>query len=278
MNYIFTHYSGNMDLVNSGLVMFFNSILKNVNNCKIKFFTSNSYEDIPTNIKNIINDNSDVIELIKVVNVKLGIIINNQRYFHYLDYINKNNHLFSDSDKFIHCDNTDLVFIDNVFDKLENNDKIHVFQEDKKFTLGDLTVNKEWVVSLGDNTLIDRIGHNIVLCAGTIISESLKSFLSICNDICFGLMRFYNHAGMQMNDQGVFNSIVYDDMYRIFYKNKFQFHTNEEPDMVFTMACVDGDTYKMIDNKMFCHNKFPSIIHQYNRKEDATKWLKNIFM
>jgi len=277
MNYIFTHHSGDLNNKEKkrGLILFFNSILKNVKGCKVKFFTQNLDKEIPDELKDIFKNNTDVIEVVKVKHLRLNIGSHCQRFFYYIDYINKHHDEFSNSDKFMHCDNSDVLFFDNIFDKLDNDDKVHIFREDERFLLDNGALNTIWLFHIGHQVLIDRVGKNVVCCSGTILANTLKSFIAICTDMCFAMMRCITSTGDLMNDQGIFNMIVHDTDHLIYSRDMIEFHRNEEPDLIFTMGVVDYD-HKPVNDRIFVYDRFPSVIHQYNRHPEVFRWAEEI--
>lgn len=265
------------------LLIFFNSILQNVKNSKVIFFTENSYKQIPCEIHDIIHKSNGQIEVYNVSYLNLNLNHNTKRYFYYLDYINKNRLKLNENDVFLHCDNTDLVFLDNIFDKLQLlkiKNKINIFKEDKNNILFKCDINSWWINNI-DNSFLKKIGNNVVINSGTIISDSLSKFIDVLTDISwYSLLYERKQPGKSyLMDQGILNCLIYHNKLLLNTSvHDIQLHQNEEPYLIYTMAHINEDDCRLVDRTLEYQNYTPCILHQYDRKPIVTKFVSDLFL
>ena len=186
-----------------------------------------------------------------------------QRWYLYRNYIEQNIHRFNNNDKFFHCNSKDTIFQKNIFNEIENKNKTVFFTEQDEFT----------------------ISHNNIICGGAIYFDTLANFLQflsaytsyqlICMNNNSKFKRcVYNRMG-KVNDQGVINSLVYNEprpQYKILKNNYLRLvcamssmtQCNEQPDI------------KIKNNIIYINSVIPCVIHQYDKFVKITDFFKKI--
>ena len=276
MNYIITHYTGNLH--QPGMQSFVHSL--GCVDAQVIFFTSNS--EVPDFMR------TDQIRV--VVTPDRGCVIPNfQRHFDTLDFLEAE----KPEGNFLVCDCRDLVFlgdpfspilINNSIDKLKAlskdphatlavSNRLHVFQECGLYRNRDEFCNKVWLEALHP-TVLDRLGHHIVLCGGTIMGESLESLLAY-HKAHLSVVNRYSPTteGARFNDQATFNETIRSGLTNI----ETVVHHNEAPSLVYTLGNVPHDEYTIIDDRIHVNGFSPPVIHQYDRRDRAHGLIRKLF-
>jgi hypothetical protein len=277
MNYIITHYTGNLN--QPGMQSFVHSL--GCVDAQVIFFTSNS--EVPDFMR------TDQIRV--VVTPDRGCVIPNfQRHFDTLDFLEAE----KPEGNFLVCDCRDLVFLGDPFSPILTNNSIehlkalskdphatlavsnrlHVFQECGLYRNRDEFCNKVWLEALHP-TVLDRLGHHIVLCGGTIMGESLESLLAYHKAHLSVVNRYSPTAeSARFNDQATFNETIRSGLTNI----ETVVHHNEAPSLVYTLGNVPHDEYSIGDDNLIWVNGFsPPVIHQYDRRDRAYGLIRKLF-
>ena len=277
MNYVIAHYTGNLH--QPGLQSFVHSL--GCVDAQVIFFTSNS--EVPDFMR------TDQIRVI-VTSDRGCAIPNFQRHFDTLEFLEAE----KPEGNFLACDCRDLVFlgdpfspilINNSIDKLKAlsrdphaslavSNRLHVFQECGLYRNRDEFYNKAWLEALHP-TVLDRLGDDIILCGGTIMGESLESFLAY-HRAHVGVVNRYSPTVERdrFNDQATFNETIRSGLPN----TETVVHHNEAPSLVYTLGNVPHDEYSIGDDNMIWVNGFsPPVIHQYDRRDRAYQLIRKLF-
>lgn len=286
MNYIFTHYSGNFKLHHRdnerGILRQFLSAKKHLTNFKILFFTQNSIDNnidnkIPKSILNFVEDNKDLVEIVKSKSLDLSVGLHCQRYCYYYLYLKNNRKQFKDDDRFFHIDASDVIFQDNIFDKVVPNNKIHIFYEDKDLTFRKSYINKKWIDDIKPNSS-ETIGNAPVCCSGTVLVDNLQQFENFLLDMSWSILRVEKGMTESLHDQALFNLILYGVLNNVFIdRNDLELHNNEYPELVYTMQGVTGHNYTVTKTGISVNNIVPCVLHQYDRHDNLFPIFDSIY-
>lgn len=270
VNYIFTHYSGNFKIHHRdnerGILRLFTSVKKHLTNFKILFFTQNNIiNEIPISILKFVEDNKDIVEIVKSKSLDISVGLHCQRYFYYYLYLHNNRKKFSDNDRFFHIDASDVIFQNNIFDKVIPNNKIHVFYEHKEVTFSKSYLNKKWIDDIKPNSS-ETIGNASVCCSGTVLIDNLEQFENFLLEMSWAMLRVEKTMSESLHDQALYNLILHGGLQRIFIdSDSLEFHNNEYPELVYTMQGVTGHDYTVTDTGISVNNIVPCVLHQYDR-------------
>lgn len=270
MNYIFTHYSGNFEFNHRnnerGILRLFLSAKKHLTNFKILFFTQNNIVDkIPTSILKFVDDNQDIVEIVNSKSLDLSVGLHCQRYCYYYLYLHNNRKKFNDDDRFFHIDASDVIFQDNIFDKVIPNNKIHIFYEDKQVTFSKSYINKKWIDDIKPNSS-ETIGNAPVCCSGTVLMDNLKQFENFLLDMSWNIFRVDKTMTESLHDQALYNLILHGALLNVFIdRDDLEFHNNEFPQLVYTMQGVTGHDYTITNTGVLVNDIMPCVLHQYDR-------------
>lgn len=257
-NYIFSHF----EVVNSfayeeGIKQFINSILRNVPDTKLFFFTN--LED---------SFNEDNVKFINLNNYKSYYNHNCDRFFFYLNYLLNNT--FEKDDNFVFCDCRDVIFLTNIFDKLDNfpNNSVIMGSEDSSKPINVEPFNSDWLAKQNRQNNL-KFGNELIINSGIIVIKGFEMAKLFMYQMTL-FIKYYVEMLRKKDliDQGLLNELYYN--FLINYKNNFMVLRNEQNCLFNHLAILDRNEF------IFDHNvliqKFtgikPAIIHQYNRHED----------
>jgi len=277
MKYIFTHYENNLN--NTGITCFFNSILSlNREDIVVYFFTNTDVPDYWNKYK--------FLQVIKNLNKKIDLRPQVNRWFHYRNFLEKNITLFKPNDSFVTIDCADSIFQKNIFEEVEEKNKILFALESSGFNLKQ-GFNKRCILNLLDKNIndpiIQKFIYNPIICAGTIYYDNLLLFSQFLTwfttETLLYLVKnnnFYDEKFKlgKCNDQGILNTGI--NISNVPFK--YSLIKNEYFNLYATIALMleDKNNYNFIinhDNYIEINNNTPCIIHQYNRAEDLTLYI-----
>lgn len=175
------------------------------------------------------------------------------------------------------CDTKDVVFQGNPFKDLAD-DFLYTFQEDSGLRIfDDPTYNGPWIHYAFGPEVLEKIGHNIIICSGTILG-SRNRILQLLESVKREMMRIKienPHAFSNMiMDQGIVNYFARTDE-----KETYNITVKENGDIVATVGVtlsdspLKKDTVLMKDTHILVNGREPSVIHQYDR----IQYLKVLF-
>ena len=202
-------------------------------------------------VKTIVNTSSDLYH----VNINIS------RFFRYYDFISETSNEYQN---ILITDITDVLFQSNPFFNLPK-EFLYFSQEDENFTIKNNDFNSRWVqISMG-NDILDKIGDEKIICAGTTIGslKNINEYLRQMTSIILDVNKQNPSSLLESIDQGIHNFIGHTK------NNIFEnFEIKKSGDLIATIGLTSihhPEKISIEGGSIFIDGKKPSIVHQYNR-------------
>lgn len=255
MNYILTHYTG--DLNQPGLQAFVHST--RLVDAQVIFFTTNT--EIPEGIR---------ADHVRYVITKPWHWPHIQRHFDWLNLIREEDL----QGKFFICDSRDLVFMGDPFKSLTGGSHyVHVFQECALYRNRDEYYNAWWMDCMRQGAL-DEMGDLPILCGGTIFGETrqaIERYLVAHTEL---LTQYIPTMGQIFSDQSSFCECIRQ---RMAGDPNLIIHKNEMPSLVYTMGNVPEGEYTVEGHRVQVNGYLPTVIHQFDRRFPAFRLISDLY-
>lgn len=197
-------------------------------------------------------------------------VINNTRYFKYLDILLEDCHY----DRIFLCDVADVAFQGNIFEEImpNNYDGIDLFvnKEDHRHNLTE-SYNRKWLINNYGLDIADMLSHKHILCSGTTLGNKERIVAYILELIAQRNLDHMIRAGGRPDEQAIYNYI--------FHNNLIQ-HTQLQNGIgVATLALCPSEDIQIdtVEDKVIVYNKIPSVIHQWNRIDQRSPYLARYY-
>ena len=196
----------------------------------------------------------------------LNVVITNYRWKIYEDFLNDNQNKYN---LVFTADVRDTFFQSNIFKKYEKSKPfLGIAFENNILTE---IINKNWLIKFYGLDLYKSIKNEKIICAGTVwgTEDKFREF----SKIIWEEIKFKVSKSIKVTDQAVMNYIIYHK--KIFNDCIIKSEAKEGP--VMTMGFINNtdiilDSKNNIINKK---NEIISVIHQYDRKKDIVRKVRN---
>jgi beta-1,4-mannosyl-glycoprotein beta-1,4-N-acetylglucosaminyltransferase len=191
------------------------------------------------------------------------------RFYKYLDFVLENKKKYKN---ILLTDVTDVVFQSDPFSENTSNRFIIFSEEFDGEKIRDNSFNSRWVsLSLGDDVL-EKIGNENIICAGTTIGSyrNILHYLKSMTLIMTEAIEKNPSIASEGIDQGIHNYIA-----REINSNFKNMSINSVGDFIATIGITcqkDPKSILIKDGYVEVNGKKPSIIHQYNRSEELNNF------
>lgn len=192
--------------------------------------------------------------------------IHNTRYFRYLDILLEER---KNIDRVFLTDVGDVYFQGNIFEEIQHSG-LHCFLEDPSYTCGTEEFNNYIIKSFyGDEVIEELYGHQVI-CSGTTLGDvnSIIEYLISYMEQLDIISLINSWEKLNGNLFGFDQAIHIYLMYKILNPVK-----NENGVGVGTLKLIDPNKVKVKDGKVFVSEKFPSVIHQWDRHQEIVDLL-----
>lgn len=194
----------------------------------------------------------------------------NWRHSLYIRWLFKNPHC----EHVLLCDARDVVFQDNYFQNLPDK-YVYFFQEDSGVTIASEPNNSYWIRVMYGDEVFNQIGNGNILCCGTLAGSRLE-FIDLSNYINTEMYRLPKEYG---SDQAILNHGYLTGAF-----NHMPVIKKINGDVIGTLHCtircahsIDKFYLDADQQAIFVNGKKPSIIHQYDRREDLQQYFNNLY-
>lgn len=217
----------------------------------------------------ITDDKTETFELlcerrnIKTIHIdtfeKFGYHMLSERFFMYKKFLEYNYKSYSN---ILICDVRDVFFQGNPF-AVERDSEVTFAAEDD--VLQNSHINGIWIREFFGADVYEEIRMNAISCAGTTMGTA-QGMMEYINDMCYQL-KANNHDITRPFDQGIHNFLAWKQ-HRDLYKVDLE-------DTVFnTIGLTPDNKISIRDNLVLVDQKFSPVIHQWDRKENICKFIK----
>jgi hypothetical protein len=196
----------------------------------------------------------------------LNVLINNYRWKIYEDFLNDNQNKYN---LIFTADVRDSFFQSNIFNKYEKSKPfLGIAFENNILTQ---IINKNWLIKFYGLDLYESIKNEKIICSGTVwgTEDKFREF----SKLMWEEIKSKVSKNIKVTDQAVINYIIYHK--KIFNDCIIKSEAKEGP--VMTMGLINNtdiilDSKNNIINKK---NEIISVIHQYDRKKDIVRKVRN---
>ena len=164
-------------------------------------------------------------------------------------------------------DTRDVIFQGNVFAPFENQQN-YLGLTTEADVIGGSNENYSWLVDCFGAVAENLIGKKII-CDGTVIGTAteMKIFAETMWQVLSSVERRVN---FRIHDQAVANYLIYGEFLPV--KNLIEIDVDGE---IFTMGLTAN--FSISGDKILRGEKFPAVVHQYNRHNDAINFVDIIY-
>lgn len=198
--------------------------------------------------------------------------INNTRYLKFYEFVKEHHEEYGN---ILITDVRDVYFQGDPFLSTEKNSIFFAQEEEEKIIKEDIRFNSRWIQQTYGKEILEKIGNEKITCCGTVLGSSINclSYLKFIND---EILRFYRDKIESFGD--MLDTAIHT----------YLFYTNpgilKNPQMK-----VNGDIFGTVgitiqefpekilirEGKIEVNGKKPPVIHQYDRSEWLTSFIKN---
>ena len=237
---------------------FFISLIKvGFKNCDLVFFVGNMTESAIKKIKQC----GVIIYNIPKKLMDMKAAIHNMRFKIYEDFLTEN------KDKY------NMVFTTDVGDSIFQNDVFQYFNYNKSFFVAfyedpiikQWPLNIKWVKFYCGQEGLKAIGHNRILCSGSILATADK-FTEFCHSLWKAIEE--KNAYDFIAEQGYLNCFI---QYYKYFNDCVIISDNHGPVMTIALSLRSRLVLDKDDNLLNYDGKIASVVHQYNRKPDIVE-------
>jgi hypothetical protein len=198
--------------------------------------------------------------------------INNLRYLKFYEFLKEHGDEYKNV---LISDVRDVYFQSDPFFKIEKNSIFFAQEEENKTINDDKRFNSRWIEQTYGKEILEKIGNEKITCCGTLLGSSSNclTYLKFMND---EIVRFYRDKISSFND--MLDTPIHTYLYYI----KPEILRNPQIKTNGDLFGTVGITVKefpekilIIEGKIEVNGKKSPIIHQYDRSEWLTSFIKN---